>query len=56
MPPPQRAALILRDVMGFSAAEVSGQLGTSVAAAFIVMDDPGRAGFFARFGLPAELP
>ncbi len=33
LPPLQRAALILRDVMGFSAAETASQLGTSLAAA-----------------------
>jgi RNA polymerase sigma-70 factor, ECF subfamily len=32
--------------------------GDKIAAvtAFLVMNDPGRGGFFARFGLPAELP
>jgi RNA polymerase sigma-70 factor (ECF subfamily) len=33
LPPGQRAALVLRDVMGFSAAETAAQLGISVAAA-----------------------
>lgn len=55
LPPQQRAALVLREVYGFSCAEVAETLGITLAAAKMTLSR-GRDGFRARYTRQEEHP
>lgn len=55
LPPQQRAALVLREVYGFSCAEVAEMLGTTLAAAKMTLSR-GRDAFRARYTRQEQQP
>lgn len=55
LPPQQRAALVLREVYGFSCAEVAEMLGTTLAAAKMTLSRS-RDGFRARYTRQEQQP